>query len=169
MLRRYHVAVMAVAPSVLVALSAVLLAACVENNNEAGDSEECRQALIAAENGSDTSFLPAFSSPYFVFVFESGPNWVQGKDVLDQDLSEHFAYMSTLESTGVLVHGGPLEYGDGGMANGVLQASSLPEAEKIVRADPAIQAGVQQIVLVSRWLPLAGSGACVDKSLVRPQ
>ena len=159
----------AIVPSVFVALGALLLTACTRNDNKGSDGETCRQDLIAAESGSDTSFLPAFSSPYFVFIFESGPNWVQGKDVLDQDLSEHFAYMSTLESTGVLVHGGPLEYGDGGMAIGVLQASSLPEAEKIVRADPAIQAGVQQIVLVSRWLPLAGSGACVDKSLVRPQ
>ena len=159
----------AVAPSVFVAFGALLLAACTKNDNKASNGETCRQDLIATEHSSDTSFLPALSSPYFVFVFESGPNWVQGKDVLDQDLSEHFAYMSTLESTGVLVHGGPLDYGDGGMAIGVLQASSLPEAEKIVRADPAIEAGVQQIVLVSRWLPIAGSGACVDKSLVQRQ
>ena len=157
----------AVAPSILVALGAILLAACTRNDDQTGDGDTCRQSLIAAETGSDRSFLPGFSSPYFVFVFESGPNWVQGKDVLDQDLSEHFAYMSTLESTGVLIHGGPLDYGDGGMAIGVFQASSLAEAEEIVRADPAIKAGVQQIVLVSRWLPIAGSGACVDKSLVR--
>ncbi len=159
----------ALARSVFVAIGAILLAACTKNDNEAGDGETCRQDLIAVESGSDNSFLPPFSSPYFVFIFESGPNWVQGKDVMDQDLSGHFAYMSTLESTGVLVHGGPLDYGDGGMAIGVLQASSLPEAEKIVRVDPAIEAGVQQIVLVSRWLPIGGSGACVDKSLVRPK
>lgn len=81
---------------------------------------------------------------YYVFLHVPGPNWLTGKPITEQPLTNHFRYMTQLESEGKLVLGGGFLDGSGAM--GVLIAKSQTEAENIIANDPAVN---EQIVKVT--------------------
>lgn len=122
---------------------------------------------LADPNGGAPSPFAGFESPYYVFQFGPGENWIAGVDPFAQDLQGHFAYMGQLVSEGVLVHGGPLDRGDGSFAMGVIRADSLDHAHEIMAQDPAVQAGVYELLALDRWIALAGSGDGIDGNEIR--
>lgn len=109
-----------------------------------------------------------FSSPYYVFQYGPGENWVEGYSVFEQDISGHFQYMAQLENEGVLLHGGPLDRGNGGYALGVIVADNLDAAHAIITQDPALQNGVHRLISIDRWIAAAGSDGTIDPSRVGP-
>jgi uncharacterized protein YciI len=90
---------------------------------------------------------------YFVFIHRPGPAWIPDAPVLDQPLEGHFAYMTGLEESGILVLGGG--FLDGAGAMGILRCPSLGEAHAIALRDPAV---VDRVVLteVHPWFPTVG-------------
>ena len=82
----------------------------------------------------------AAGDSYYVFLYRPGPAWRRGAPITAQPLEKHFAYMAELQRSKVLVMGGPFEDDAGAM--GVVEAGSLEEAERIVRADPLVSDGV---------------------------
>ena len=135
------------------AVSATLFAGCATPHSELSEPS------AAFEN---------FESPYFVFQFTKGENWVEGKSVFEQDLQGHFKFMADLERRGVLLHGGPMDRGEGEDILGVIRADSLAQARAIIIEDPALISGIHDLVSVNRWIAAAGSGVGIDKKLVRP-
>ncbi len=81
---------------------------------------------------------------YFVGIYARGPEWLVGKTVLEQPLEAHFAYMERLQSSRILVLGGPFKDDEGALA--ILAAPNLAEAQLVFAADPAV---VQKIFRVS--------------------
>lgn len=77
---------------------------------------------------------------YYVFIHRPGPNWISGKPITAQPLSDHFDYMTDLESKGLLVLGGGFLDSSGAM--GILNVQSREAAEHIVLEDPAVRDGV---------------------------
>ncbi len=83
-------------------------------------------------------------SDYFVGIYAQGPKWLVGKTVLEQPLEAHFTYMERLQSSRILVLGGPFKDDEGALA--IITASGLAEAWLIFAADPAV---IQEIFRVS--------------------
>lgn len=100
---------------------------------------------------------PAASEPPVLFVinYRSGPAWIPGRPVQEQDLREHAAYVERLLTDGKLFAGGPFADSEGGMA--ILWASDRAEAEAILAADPAQRDGIM-IGEISDWMPFFDSG-----------
>ncbi|WP_421787475.1 YciI family protein [Hyphobacterium sp.] len=121
---------------------------------------------VAAAAQETAAPFAGFESPYYVFQFGPGENWIEGRAPFEQDLAGHFAYMGQLASEGVLVHGGPLDRGDGSHAMGVIRADNLAHAHEIMAQDPALQADVYRLLALDRWIALAGSGDGIDASEV---
>ena len=96
---------------------------------------------------------------YYVFLYEPGPKWLEGKPVHEQPLAGHFSYMEELESTKKLVLGGGFLDGRGAM--GVLQVESIEEANEIIASDPAV---VSQVVLARVHPYLVTVAGCIEKT-----
>ncbi len=77
---------------------------------------------------------------YYAFIYSPGAGWLPGQPLSKQPLTAHFEYMSRFEAAGKLVLGGG--FLDGRGALGVLQVSSLAEAQTIVENDPAVKSGL---------------------------
>lgn len=120
-----------------------------------------------ADEAPAASPFAGFESPYYVFQFGPGENWIDGVDPFEQDLGGHFAYMGQLVGEGVLVHGGPLDRGNGSYAMGVIRADSLADAREIMSHDPALQTGVYRLLALDRWIALAGTGDGIDAGEIR--
>lgn len=86
----------------------------------------------------------------YVVVYRKGPSWRAGRPMQEQDLAAHARYMRDLAGRGSLLAAGPLVTAEGGMV--VLQAPSQAEAEALMRADPAVSAGIF-LGEVSAWRP----------------
>lgn len=70
-------------------------------------------------------------------------------------VDEHYAYLRGLTDWGVVVLAGrTLEAGDGGFGLVVFNASSADEAERLMRGDPAVSAGVLRAELYPFQLAL---------------
>ncbi|WP_420433456.1 YciI family protein [Hyphobacterium sp.] len=152
-------------PQLISLTAGVLLSLCtsapVLASSQQGETQE------TDAQGEETPFA-GFDSPYYVFQFGPGENWIDGVDPFEQDLAGHFAYMGQLVGEGVLVHGGPLDRGDGSHAMGVIRANSLEHAYEIMARDPAVQADVYSLLALDRWIALAGSGDGIDASEIVP-
>ncbi len=77
---------------------------------------------------------------YFVFVYEPGPNWLEGKPIFEQPTEPHIQYMNARRDDGTLVLGGP--YKDSSGAMGIFQAGSLEQATELVENDPWVRDGI---------------------------
>nr|WP_281721438.1 hypothetical protein [Nitrosomonas nitrosa] len=75
--------------------------------------------------------------------------------------------MGQLEQSGVLIHGGPLDRGNGGYALGVIRAGSIYEACEAISRDPALALGVYELLSLDRWLAVAGSDEPIDRNEIR--
>lgn len=84
------------------------------------------------------------ASDYFVGIYAKGPKWLVGRTVREQPLEAHFTYMEGLQSSRILVLGGPFKDDEGALA--IIAASNLDEAQLIFAADPAV---AQEIFKVS--------------------
>jgi uncharacterized protein YciI len=76
-------------------------------------------------------------------MFSPGPNWIAGRPVSGQDAAvfrPHLIRMRALYDRGALIFGGPTKAGFGGMA--ILETATATEASELMRADPAVLAGV---------------------------
>jgi len=91
---------------------------------------------------------------YFVGVYARGPKWLVGKTVREQPLEAHFAYMEGLESSRILVLGGP--FGDDEGALAIITAPGLAEARRTFAADPAVIQGIFRVSVHPRSVSVAG-------------
>lgn len=75
----------------------------------------------------------------YVAQLTRGPKWIEGKDVFVQPrLMNHVLYMKNLMDSGMLLMGGRLGDADG---LGILKVPDQAYAERLMAADPAVQAG----------------------------
>ena len=90
----------------------------------------------------------ALASNYFVGIYARGPKWLLGKSIHEQPLEAHFAYMEKLQSSNVLILGGPFKDDEGALA--IIEATDLAEAQLVFDADPGV---IQEIfsVVVHPW------------------
>ncbi len=96
---------------------------------------------------------------YYVFLYAPGPGWVAGSPTIEQPFVQgHFNYMDKLTSEKVLIIGGP--YKDDSGAMGIIEASSLEQARKIMESDPLVKNGTVTLD-VRPWFP-AVTG-CIEK------
>ena len=84
----------------------------------------------------------------YLVVYKPGPKWLQGKSMSEQPLKEHFKYMLSLYTSGVMRFAGPFAKDAGGAV--VFDAVDDDEALKVVKNDPAV---INQIFLfeLNRW------------------
>ena len=84
----------------------------------------------------------------YLVVYEPGTKWLPGKPMSEQPLKEHFKYMVSLYTSGVMRFAGPFAKDAGGAF--VFEAATDDEALKIVKNDPAV---VNQIFAfeLNRW------------------
>ncbi len=84
----------------------------------------------------------------YVAQLSRGPKWIEGKDVLAQPrLLNHVLYMKSLTDGGMLLMGGKLGDAEG---LGILKAPDQAHAERLMAADPAVQAGTF-VVKITPW------------------
>lgn len=76
----------------------------------------------------------------FAAIYERGPNWIAGKPISQQPLSEHVAYLTGLHDQGVVTMGGPFADETGGLV--ILAVTDGEEAAGVIARDPAVQSGV---------------------------
>ena len=85
----------------------------------------------------------------YAFVYASGPHWIAGRPVTEQNLGAHRAYMGKLYAEGRVLCGGPfLDKEGGGFA--VVRADGHDEAGALLADDPAIKDAILTGV-VRRW------------------
>jgi uncharacterized protein YciI/ketosteroid isomerase-like protein len=85
----------------------------------------------------------------YAFVYGTGPQWIAGRPVTEQDLGTHRAYIAELYTRGRVLCGGPfLDDAGGGFA--VVRARDHDEASAMLSADPAIAEGIMTGT-VRRW------------------
>jgi YCII-related domain-containing protein len=75
----------------------------------------------------------------FAVVYRPGPAWKPGVPMASQGLGPHVRYMTTLLQDGRIAAAGPLGP-EGGLV--LLYARDLADAQTVVAADPAVQAGL---------------------------
>jgi uncharacterized protein len=75
----------------------------------------------------------------FALILRPGGAWKPGRPFVEQGLRPHFDYWMALYRKGRVVTAGPMG-SDSGLV--LLLASSAAEAEEVMRADPAITAGI---------------------------
>ncbi|EFH79597.1 YciI family protein [Ktedonobacter racemifer] len=93
---------------------------------------------------------------YFPFEYLPGPNWIQGKPVMEQPLQGHVGYMLQLHAQGILAWGGAFTGGSFSAEAGglnIIAANNLEDACRIMNADPAIRDGIC-VYKVRPWMPL---------------
>lgn len=93
-------------------------------------------------------------SDYFVGIYAKGPKWLVGKAVREQPLDAHFAYMEGLQSSHILVLGGPFKDDEGALA--IIAAPNLAEAQLIFAADPAVTQGIFRVSVHPWFVSVAG-------------
>ncbi len=95
-----------------------------------------------------------------------GPKWAQNVAPQDQDLSGHFASMTSMFDSHKIVTYGPLESGHGFY---VYQMVNVDEVTSTVQADYGIKNGVLSIVKILPWhVIIDGSTASLEgKTLVK--
>lgn len=76
----------------------------------------------------------------FAAIYERGPNWIAGKPITQQPLSEHVAYLMGLHDQSVVAMGGPFADETGGLV--ILAVTDSDEAARLIDHDPAVQSGV---------------------------
>lgn len=87
-------------------------------------------------------------SQCFVLHYAPGPAWLPGRPVFEQPLQAHLAYLKTLHQQGRILAGGPYADHSGGLV--ILTPTKREEAEKVFRADPAVNAGIMT-ALATPW------------------
>lgn len=93
---------------------------------------------------------------YFIIFLKKGPNRDQSKEEAEKIQAEHLAYLGGLYKQGILNLNGPV--GDGSEISGisVYSTSTLEEAIKLAKADPAVKAG-RLVVEAHPWWLAKGS------------
>lgn len=102
------------------------------------------QAPAAAE-----AAQPADASQLYALILGPGPAWKPGKPFEEQGLKTHFHYWMELFRAGRIATAGPLD-SDSGLI--LLFAGDRAEAEAVLGADPAIEAGIFEGT-VRRYVP----------------
>jgi len=78
-------------------------------------------------------------STLFAINYRAGPNWKPGVPLAKQGLRDHFYYWKSLTEQGKVASAGQLGP-DGGLV--LLRVRSQSEADEVLRADPAVTAGI---------------------------
>jgi uncharacterized protein len=76
----------------------------------------------------------------FAIIYPPGPGWDETRPMMEQGLRPHGEYLNELFQEGRLLVAGPLFGPEGGLV--IVQAGNLAEAEAMMAADPAVQAGI---------------------------
>jgi uncharacterized protein YciI len=79
-------------------------------------------------------------TPTHAIIYETGPNWVEGKSLKEQDLRDHGKYLADLTAKGVVILGGPWRYENGGLV--VIRVKTDQEAQRMLDEDPGVKNGV---------------------------
>ena len=82
---------------------------------------------------------------HYVITLTRNPD----READDDLIREHVAFLRELDRKGQLVSAGPFADGAGGMI--IIEAGSLPEAERIAAADPFVASGYERCT-VRTWL-----------------
>ncbi len=72
-------------------------------------------------------------------VYSRGPTWTDGKSQQDQLLEDHARYLMRHYRRRIVLMGGPFRDDTGGLA--IIEAGAAEDAERFLRADPAIARG----------------------------
>ena len=94
-------------------------------------SETAATAAIASDAPAERTL--------FALTLRPGPAWKPGRPFAEQGLRPHFDYWMAQFRAGGIVTAGPVG-GDSGLV--LLLAGNLAEAQSIMRADPAVSAGI---------------------------
>jgi uncharacterized protein YciI len=89
---------------------------------------------------------------FFLLEYGPGRNWITGKSAMEQNLKEHFAYVTDKQKQGTLFAAGPLVGTDHGRY--LITAASKTEADAYIAADPGVSSGVVAAISVRPWTPL---------------
>ena len=91
---------------------------------------------------------------YYMLQHTPGPAWQAGVPFREQPgVGQHVQYMGSFLATQQLVLGGPFLDDSGGAM--VLRAANRETADRIAHDDPAVQAGLLQVVVRPWYVPMA--------------
>jgi uncharacterized protein YciI len=82
----------------------------------------------------------------FVLNYRPGPKWKAGKPLLEQDVTQHLAYVGKAFGKGQLLAGGPVDAHQGRY---VISAADMAAALAWVAADPAVKADTFRVEVVA--------------------
>ena len=111
--------------------------------------------MQAASSEKPVAAAPRGYFPVYLIHYQAGPNWIAGKPMTEQKLSDHAAYIQNLSDKGRVMAGGPLLADNGGLV--ILRVDSKQEAEAVLTADPAVLNGIFTGT-VKEWLVVIDSG-----------
>ena len=77
---------------------------------------------------------------YFAAFYQPGPNWISGKPISQQPLSDHVAYLTGLHQQDIVSMGGPFADGQAGLV--ILAADDQAQAAALIARDPAVQSAI---------------------------
>jgi len=103
-------------------------------------SSRARSSGFQGAHSSGSGSMLSMVKPTHVVVYTGGPNWIEGKPAVEQNLRPHADYMAGMLKKGILLLGGPWRDEPGGLA--VLNCRSDAEAEEVLRNDPSVKMGV---------------------------
>jgi len=129
-------------------------------NKQGGASASASsRASSSGSQGASSSgggLMMSTAKPTHVIIYTAGPNWIEGKPAVEQNLRPHADYMMGMTKRGNLIFGGPWRDEPGGLA--VLRCRDDREAEEIFANDPAIKMGVMKGQLKAWTVYFQGTG-----------
>lgn len=99
---------------------------------------------LGAQEPADTLF--------FVLEYGPGRNWVAGRPATEQNLKEHFGYLTAKQQAGQLIAAGPIIGNDHGRY--IIAVDSARGADDFVAGDPGVHADVVTPISTRPWMPL---------------
>lgn len=121
-------------------------------------SSSSRSSSSGSQNAGSSGggLMMSTAKPTHVILYSAGPNWIEGKPAVEQNLRPHADYMAGMTKKGILIFGGPWRDEPGGLA--VLRCRDDAEAEEVFRNDPAVKMGVMAGQLKAWTVYFQGTG-----------
>ena len=88
---------------------------------------------------------------FYILRYKPGQNWVKGKLLNEQNIGEHFSYITEETKQGVVVAGGPKSTGDEGIY--IIHAADKNTVDSFIAKDPGVTAGIFAPVIID-WTVL---------------
>lgn len=83
---------------------------------------------------------------FYLLRYKPGANWISGKPLSEQNIGEHFNYITAQTKQGTVVAGGPNANGKEGLY--IICAANKNQAESFIAKDPGVAAGIFAPVMI---------------------